>query len=332
MRNAWKKHQDAVYWVDTNLAIRKGSTFCQTQSNAIILQGTLPAYCNPKVVGLKTGEVFNEKAHMSPRLPPKISPRHDWIKELDSKVDRRPEGEVTRQLEGEVARQAKFFNQPNQFQIQFAIDQGNVVKTQLQCKKTLKFFMRPKNSTSTMRQFVKELGSDMDYKIPGLRHSTVKLLQSASVRELIQKIENHPNQLALQRDLRQSESFFPFSPESIQMIQDVGNVELCGLLETEPKMQCKACLSHWNTCIVYCRGGHFLQKETPVNRKFVTNVQWTFQSLSMSSRREHIMDIDMGKSQETKNIIWLMNSRNATRDRSKESMIDSYDISNSVFE
>ena len=34
---------------------------------------------------------------------------------------------------------------------------------------------------------------DMDFKIPGLPHSIVKQLQSASVRELIQKIENHPN-------------------------------------------------------------------------------------------------------------------------------------------
>ena len=50
---------------------------------------------------------------MSPRLPPKISLRHDWTKELGSKVDRQPEGEVTRQPQGEVARQAKFF-QPTQ--------------------------------------------------------------------------------------------------------------------------------------------------------------------------------------------------------------------------
>ena len=96
-------------WVDINLAIRKGLTFYQTRSNAIILQGTLPACCIPKVVRLKTGEVLYEKAYMSPRPPPKISLRHDWTKELGSKVDRQPEGEVTRQPEGEVARQAKFF-------------------------------------------------------------------------------------------------------------------------------------------------------------------------------------------------------------------------------
>ena len=45
LHNAWKKHQDAVYWVDINLAIRKGLTLYQTRSTAIILQGTLPAYC-----------------------------------------------------------------------------------------------------------------------------------------------------------------------------------------------------------------------------------------------------------------------------------------------
>ena len=113
LHNAWKKHQDAVYWVDVNLAIRKGLTFYQTRSNAIILQGILPACCILKVVRLKTGEVLYEKAYMSPRPPPKISLRHDWTKELGSKVVQQPEGKVARQPEGEVARQAKFF-QPTQ--------------------------------------------------------------------------------------------------------------------------------------------------------------------------------------------------------------------------
>ena len=57
LHNAWKRHQDAVYWVDINLAIEKGLTFYQTRSNAIILQETLPAYCIPKVVRMKTGKV-----------------------------------------------------------------------------------------------------------------------------------------------------------------------------------------------------------------------------------------------------------------------------------
>ena len=120
------------------------------------------------------------------------------------------------------------------------------------------------------RERVKE---DIDFKIPGLPHSTVKQLQSASVSELIQKIENHPN-----RDLQQSQSFNPFSQESKQMIHEVGNIELCELLDMEPKTQCKVCLSYWNIGIVYCTCGHFLRKGTEENKKFV---QYTMDLLSI---------------------------------------------------
>ena len=65
--------------------------------NAIILQGTLPAYCIPKVVRLKTGEVIYEKVYMSPRPPPKISLKQDWMKELGAEIAQRPRGEVSRQ-------------------------------------------------------------------------------------------------------------------------------------------------------------------------------------------------------------------------------------------
>ena len=85
LHEAWKRHQDEVYWVDINLAIfLKGLTFYQTRSNAIILQETLPAYCIPKVVRMETGEVLYEKVHMSPRPPPKISLKHEWKRELGS--------------------------------------------------------------------------------------------------------------------------------------------------------------------------------------------------------------------------------------------------------
>ena len=61
MHKAWKRHQDAVFWVDINLALRKGLKFYQTRSNAIILHETLPAYCIPKVVWMETREVIYEK-------------------------------------------------------------------------------------------------------------------------------------------------------------------------------------------------------------------------------------------------------------------------------
>ena len=109
IHNAWEKHVNTVYWVDINLALKKGLKFYQTRSNAIILHETLPAYCIPKVVRMEIGEVIYEKVYASPRLPPKISLKHDWMKELGSEVAPQPEGEVARQPEGEVARQAKSF-------------------------------------------------------------------------------------------------------------------------------------------------------------------------------------------------------------------------------
>ena len=82
MYKGWKKHQNTVYWVDIKLAQKKGLKFYQTRSNAIILYDTLPSHCVPKVVRMETGEVIYEKVYMSPRPPPKISLRHDWMKEL----------------------------------------------------------------------------------------------------------------------------------------------------------------------------------------------------------------------------------------------------------
>ena len=332
LHNAWKKHQDAVYWVDIDLAIRKGLTFYQTRSNAIILQGTLPAYCIPKVVRMETREVIYEKVYMSPRHPPKISLRHDWTKELGSKVDRhsqeevarQPREEVARQPQGEVSRQAKFFQptQPNPKPIcdrsgqpdnkhEVFVDEHetswsreiketsfheelcssdrsgqpditpSVIRAQTNLSEEIRVeqthdrsgqpdkreiaqravhevhreIMTLNIDNETIRERIEE---DMDFKILGLSHSTVKQLQSVSVRELIQKIENHPNRHALQRDLQQSQSLNPFSPETKQMIHDVGNIELCESLDMEPKTQCKVCLSYWDIGIVYCTCGHLL--------------------------------------------------------------------------
>ena len=82
--------------------------------------------------------------------------------------------------------------------------------------------------------------------------------------------EEQASQLnALQSDLQQSQPFYPFSPESKPMIHEVGNIELCESLDTEPKAQCKVCLSYWDVGIVYCTCGHFLRKGTEENKKFV---------------------------------------------------------------
>ena len=125
-------------------------------------------------------------------------------------------------------------------------------------------------SFNTDNEFNRKINEeDIDFNIPGLPHSTAKQLHSASVQELIQKIDKHPNRHALQRDLQQSQSFNPFSQESKEMIHEVGNIELCELLDMEPKALCKVCLSYWDVGIVYCTCGHFLRNRTEENKKFV---------------------------------------------------------------
>ena len=91
---------------------------------------------------------------------------------------------------------------------------------------------------------------DIDFRILGLPHSVVKQADNSRVRELVKKIDNHPHRQSLQRDLQQNNAYNPFSETSKKMIQDVGNVELFELFETDPKTQCKACLSYWSEGMV----------------------------------------------------------------------------------
>ena len=66
LQNAWKRHQDTVFWIDIDLGIREG-LFYQTRSNAIILQGTLPANCIVRAERLRNGEKLYERQYLSPR-------------------------------------------------------------------------------------------------------------------------------------------------------------------------------------------------------------------------------------------------------------------------
>ena len=293
--NAWKRHQDAVYWVDIDLAIRKGLTFYQTPSNAIILQETLPAYCIPKVVRMKTGEVLYEKVCMSPRPPPKISLKHEWKRELGSDHAQRAEaGQLSRssqsnqpilnpirertgrsvikddvsivQDERKTSRSQEI--DVNSFHeelvssertgrpvIETSVIQAhlsddrqdpNVEKAHERTRRLVSVTNTenmPDSSQTrsahesetfnvgdeTLRKTTERSRADHDdssyeqtklnevnmgFRIPGLPHSVVKHAQSTSVRELIQKIENHPDRHALQQDLRQNQPYNPFTPES----------------------------------------------------------------------------------------------------------------------
>ena len=95
MHKAWKRHQNTVYWVDIkiiqkNCSIRRDRTlsFFTTHSRPVVFL---------KLFGWKLEISKTKKYFSSPRPPPKISLKHDWMKEWDSEVARQPEGEVARQ-------------------------------------------------------------------------------------------------------------------------------------------------------------------------------------------------------------------------------------------
>ena len=292
------------------LQFGKGLTFYQTRSNAIILQGTLPAYCIPKVVRLKTGEVLYEKGYISPRPPPKISLKHEWTKELGSKVDRQPQGEVTQQPEGEVAqqprgevsRQAKFFQptqpipkpicdrsgQPDNKHEVFS-DNGetswsreikekpsheelcssdrsgqpdithSVIRAQTNLSGEIRveqthdrsgqpdrheFALRAARWSTSWdydaqhRQWVNSwenwgghgLQKSQDYHILLWSNCRVPAFDN-----WFRRSRTTPNRHALQRDLQQSQSFNPSVKNKNKWFMKLWNIELCELLDTEPK-------------------------------------------------------------------------------------------------
>ena len=154
--------------------------------------------------------------------------------------------------------------------------------------------MKAQTSTLETKQIMKERGNplsavtqvtsqvlnevDIDFRIPGLPHSVVKQTESSHIRELVKKIQNHPDRHALQLDLQQNKAYNPFSATTKQMITDVGNAELFELFETNPETQCKACQSYWSEGIVCCTCGHLL-KESAANRGVI---QYTLDLLSIA--------------------------------------------------
>ena len=74
----WKVHRNSVYLINVKLAQRQGMAFYQTRSNAIILNDTLPSFCNEEVVFMKSGEMLYDKVCESPRPVSTSTLKDDW--------------------------------------------------------------------------------------------------------------------------------------------------------------------------------------------------------------------------------------------------------------
>ena len=116
----------------------------------------------------------------------------------------------------------------------------------------------PDESQQSIGLFTQREEIDIDFRVSGLPHAVVKQAENFRVCEFVKKIESHPHREALQADLQQNNVYNPLSEESKVMIREMGNVKLCELCETIPKVQCSECLLYWNQGIVYCTCGHLL--------------------------------------------------------------------------
>ena len=285
-QKTWKQHQDTVYRVDIQLAQRKGFKFHQTRSNAIILYDTLPAYCVPKVVVMESGEIIYEKVYVSPRPPPKISEKDNWMKELDSEVagsskdsqqtqpkTKHPIVRTGRPVSTEQPSSSGAQEINKRFLLGCESTNERTMRTVYNCvpvsvervdkdkdadenvdadqTRTL----RPGSGHSLFTQFEE---MDIDFRVPGFSHAVVKEAENFRVQEHVKRFESHPHREALQADLQQNNVYNPFSNNLKAMIREMGNVELFELCETIPKVQCSECLLCWNQGVIYCTCGHFL--------------------------------------------------------------------------
>ena len=95
-----------------------------------------------------------------------------------------------------------------------------------------------------------------------LHNTFVKEAENFRVRELVQKIENHPHREALHADLQQNNVYNPFSKNSKAMIRKLGNVELFELCETRPKVHMFSLSSlESRNCVL-----HFQKRANPEER------------------------------------------------------------------
>ena len=186
MHKTWKRHQNAVFWVDINLALKKGLKFYQTRSNAIILHETLPAYCIPKVVRMKTGEVISEKekSHLGlhQRSPWNMTGKENWVqKMLNDQKDK-------------LCNNPEVSNRTNQFQTQVVIKRGNPLLEPIErgnpleltrepCKMGEK---RPVPRRSVHVLFTKKLSKPIERGNPLLKH-TQKMCQKVPKHVLVMK-------------------------------------------------------------------------------------------------------------------------------------------------
>ena len=336
LQNTWKRHQDTVFWIDIDLGIREGLKFYQTRSNAIILQGTLPANFIVRAERLKTGEKLYERQYLSPRPPPKISLRRDlnWNQGQDQgfTVEHRPVGKLVQQSLGETLQpgSSKLTQSPKPIEDLSGKPVAQEIVGKLQ--EELSSSDRPGKPVTEEEQHVRnhdgsgkpdgeetqhtvqedchlkhrdkedkfDLATDegnIDFNIFGISDEAVKCSETFNILQFFWRITRHPQQQAVQDDLDKQQSFNAFSDESKAAIMEAGNIEISEIVNADPKWQWKFCLNHCNTGVIYCECGRLMTKDSVENRQYVSGILDTFSIPNFYIRKNRPRGHRYGKSQ-----------------------------------
>ena len=184
---------------------------------------------------MESGEITYEKVYVSPRPPPKVSFKDNWMKDLDSKVagsskdsqriQPKPKTKLSRTGRPVSEQPASSFTQVFGKDVVFGLESTKN-------SRTMRPVDGPKSIQSCVLVFVELVDKDedadenvdadqtrtgrpvsgqsftqleeihIDFRVPGLSHAVVKEAENFRVQELVKKIESHPCREALQADLK----------------------------------------------------------------------------------------------------------------------------------
>ena len=194
---------------------------------------------------MESGEIIYEKVYVSPRPPPKISFKDNWMKELGSEVagssketqriqpkpktqlsrTEKPVGEqpFTQEIEKDV-----LFGREGTEHSTRTVRPVDGPKSILSCV-SMPVQIVDKHEDEDQARTGRPVGGqqstqleeiDIDFRVPGLSHAVVKEAEIFRVQELVKKIESHPHREALQADLQQNNVYNPLSNNSKEMIRE----------------------------------------------------------------------------------------------------------------
>ena len=172
---------------------------------------------------MKSEETIYQKVCVSPRPPPKISYKDNWICDLDSdvagsskdtqRIQPKPKSQLSsteRPVCGqESTKEIKKLNEfdhdtLSQEKHDEVTDSTSTGRPVCGPESTKRCVLTPKHVGEAPVLVDEKEEHEIDFRVPGLSHTVVEEAEHLRVQQLVKKIENHPHREALIADLQQN--------------------------------------------------------------------------------------------------------------------------------